>query len=268
MNTPLAIENAVIVAAVTPPRSKAAFNRGRVIVRGPDGKHVDVRTYTSTGAVEGPSLSKTDVEDLVAGKHAIAWDETTLVAGAALWVLRRNLPGRDRCLHQLQSKQCLLTTPRVGADDALLCMVDERSPTVATLRDQWHKEALTRAWHNTSQGELRQAELDAKAAFALSRGLDVKTLAVLSLAYEGNGREVRARGVIAMAENSRGSEFASLLERERTRLQQSRCALHIATTVVSTNSLREALLATSSRKFVDLGPRTARLVPTPVLGVA
>jgi hypothetical protein len=208
MSTSVSIAGSQVVAAMTPPTSKAPFNRARLIVRAGDGTLVRAQTYTSDGRVEGPALTLEDLQGLVDAGHAVELSASiSLVSGASLWVLRQGLPRRDRALQDLQLSGLLVHSPLIGLEDARLCVVKEGDPDAAAMLDRWRDEAMAAAKGHAQQGDWDLARIDVEIAQALCRGLDADVLALLSLAYERCDRAERAAGLLAMARRSRGSEF-------------------------------------------------------------
>jgi hypothetical protein len=219
VNTFVPIEGSSLVAAVTLPRSKAAFNRAHLIVRAPDGTLVQARAYGSDKAM-GPGLTDEEVRELVAAEQVLQLPlGIPLESGAALWVLRHRFPRRDRALHELEVSGLLTHPPLDGPDDAWLCVVNEAAEDAARLRDRWRDEAQASAESHARHGDWPRAEHDAQVAHAVSRGLDAEILALLSLAHERCGRDVRARALSIVARRSRGEEFEAQVEAALQRLR-------------------------------------------------
>ncbi len=208
MSNALPIQNTVIIGAMTPPRSKAPFNRANLVVRGRDGEILQVRAYTSEASVEGPAVDEQDWNALIATEQALALPESTLVSGAALWVLRPRFPRRERALHDLRASGVLLHE-HIDSGDAWLCLVNESKDAASTLRDRWHSEAIAAAKALARSRQWPRAQDEAEIAHTVARGLDPDTLALLILTYEQCGRDVRARGTLTMAGRSRGADFAT-----------------------------------------------------------
>jgi hypothetical protein len=218
------VEGARVIAAMTPPTSKAPFNRGRLILRAADGTTIRVRIYTSAGRAEGPILSIEDLRELVEAEQIteLPRDKSIpAVSGASLWVLRRNLPRRDRALADLRNSGLLVHEPLDGAEDAKLCVVAEGQPGGAELLDRWRNEAVEAAKAHAERGDWDRARIDAEIAQAVCRGLDPDVLALLSLAYENCSREKRAAGILVMARRSRGEDFEAQVVRVREHLQET-----------------------------------------------
>jgi hypothetical protein len=210
MNDAVQIEGALAIVGMTPPRSKAAFNRAHLVVRGADARIVQARTYTSDGQAVGPRLDESELQGLLHTGHAIEIGEAIpLVSGAALWVLRSGLPRRDRCLHDLSVGKLLVHPPIPGPDGSWLCVVDESVDRATELRDRWRTEAMREAKAHAANGDWARAETEAEIAQQVARGLESEVLALLSVAHEHTGRLQRAEGLLAMARNSRGSEFGA-----------------------------------------------------------
>jgi hypothetical protein len=259
MNDAVQIDGARVIAGMTPPRSKAAFNRAQLVVRGADALIVQARTYTSDGHAVGPRLDVVELQGLIETGHAIELGEAIpLVSGAALWVLRRALPRRDRYLHDLSVGGLLVHPPVPGPDDSWLCVVDESVKRATELRDRWRTEAMREAKTHASDGDWARAETEAEIAQQVARGLESEVLALLSVAHEHRGRLQRAEGILAMARNSRGSEFeaevAAAVQRLRAELGIEHPARHRARAELG------ALLAEKFPGLIKHGmPRTARL---------
>lgn len=259
MNDAIQIDGARAIAGMTPPRSKAAFNRAQLVVRGADGHIVQARTYTSDGHAAGPRLEVDELRGLLDSGHAIELgEEIALASGAALWVLRRALPRRDRCLHDLSVGGLLVHQPMPGPDESWLCVVDESVQRATELRDRWRTEAMLEAKTHALDGDWARVEIEAEVAQQVARGLESEVLALLSLAHEHCGRRQRADGILAMARNSRGSEFADEVAAAVLRL---RAELGVETPEPHTaRSNLGALLAERFPHSVKVGmPTTARL---------
>jgi len=214
MSNALPIQNTAIIGAMTPPSSRAPFNRANLVVRGRDGEIIQVRAYTSEARVEGPSLDEQDWNALVTSEQALALPQpAALASGAALWVLRPGFPRRERALHDLRASGVLLHE-HIDSGDAWLCLVDESKDATSALRDRWHREAIDAAKALARSGQWPRAQAEAEIAHTVARGLDPDTLALLVLTYEQSGRDVRARGTLTMAGRSRGEDFATQV-RER-----------------------------------------------------
>lgn len=208
MNENIPIGGLTIIGAMTSPTSRAPFNRAHLVARGEHGKVMQVRAYTSEGMAEGPVLVEEDWQALVAAEQALQLSQSfELTAGAALWILRPGLPRRERILHDLRASSVLLHG-HIAAADAWLCLVNEGRAAASELRDRWHREALAAGREFARAGQWARAEAEAEIAHAIARGLDPETLALLILAYEHRGRDVRAKGVRTMAHRSRGEDFA------------------------------------------------------------
>ncbi len=209
MNNALPVLDATIIGAMTPPDSKAPFNRASVVVKSADGRIIQVRAYTTEGKVEGPSIGEDDWRVLVATEQAVALPgPASLVSGAALWVLRPNLARRERALQDLRAGGVLLHEHLTGSGDAWLCLVDESRDAASSLRDRWCREAVNGGKMLARAGQWPRAQAEAEVAQAVSRGLDPEVLALLVLTYEGCGRDLRAKGILTMAGRSRGEDFA------------------------------------------------------------
>lgn len=222
MNASVSIEGGLVIAAMTPPESKAPFNRAHLIVRGRDGALVRAQTYSSDALATGPRLSPEDLQGLVEAGHAIALPEpASLVAGAGLWMLRHGLSRRDGALAELRAAGLLVHAPILhGPNDAWLCLVNEGDARASALRDQWRDEAMRAATKHARDGEWREAEREAEIAQAVCRGLDPEVLAMLSLAHERCDRAKRAEGVLTMARRSRGDDFGDLVSHALRRLRE------------------------------------------------
>ncbi len=259
MSGSVLIEGCHVIAAVTPPTSKAVFNRAQLIVRGGDGTIVRVQTYTSEGRAQGPELTEKDVDGLIAvGQATELPGAIPLRSGAFLWVLRRDLPRRDAALSTLRSSGLLVGAPLDGPQDAKLCVVDEGQSKASELRDRWRDEAMESARKHARQGAWAEASVDAEVAQAVSRGLDPDVLAMQCAAYEGCGRTKRATGLLVMARNSRGEDFAAGVVREIASVRNSSARPENAKPRGS-SPLRHAL---SQGRFaaLDVGkPMSARL---------
>lgn len=261
MNESVEIDGAQVIAAMTPPESKAGFNRAQPVVRGVNGVVVQVRTYTSDGRVEGSRLSDEELRGLIAAGQAIELTQPShLRPGAAIWVLRRGLPRRDRALQDARCVGVLVHAPILGPDDSWLCVVDESSAQAGVLRDRWRDEAVAQAKQFARNGDWKRAETEAELAHQFARGLEPEVLALLSLAHEKCDRVKRAQGVLAMARNSRGADFASEVE---TALRGLRVEFGGDASDRKTKLLHELLAAHFQRcpnvtRYLG-EPRTARL---------
>lgn len=243
---------------MTPPISKAPFNRGRLILQASDGTIVHAQTYTTTGSAEGPILTEEELRRLIETEHATAIPSMHAAPGALLWVLRPNLPRRDRALAELQMSGILVHSPIVGHEDSRLCVVDEGRMESLTLRDRWRDEAMAAAKLHAERGAWDRALLDAEIAYAVGRGLDSDVLGFLTLAYEKCGRTTGANGLLVMARRSRSKDFEAQVIQARE---------HFERTLTGSGSARarpRADLATALQRFLkavqDLGkPRSCRL---------
>lgn len=261
MTASIRVEGAHVIAAMTPPTSKAPFNRGQLILRASDGTTIRARTYTSDGNVEGPLLSAEDLRELVETGQIIDLSTRGSIAakpGASLWVLRRNLPGRDRALTELRMSELLLHEALDADDDAKLCIVAEGLARATELLDRWRNDAMEAAQSHAQRGEWEGARQEAEIAQALCRGLDAEVLALLGLAYVRCGREKRAAGLLIMARRSRGPEFEDRVVRARARFELTFTPSRPA------RALPRHDLAAALRRFPsaakDLGkPRSCRL---------
>src|SRR5690606_32095061 len=104
--------------------------------------------------------------------QAVELSSGLLTSGAMLWVLRQNLPRRDRALDDLRASGSLLHMPEPGLDDAWLCVVDQSK--ASTLLDRWKGESVVAAKRHGMNKEWPLAELEARTAHAMSRGLDAQ----------------------------------------------------------------------------------------------
>jgi hypothetical protein len=218
------VEGARVVAAMTPPTSKAPFNRGRLFLQASDGTTIRVRTYTSDGRVEGPVVSAQDLRELIDTEQITDLSKGAPIhakAGASLWVLRRNFPSRDRALNELRLSELLLVSPLDGEEDAKLCIVAEGLARATERLDRWRDDAMEAAKSHAKHGDWERARIDAELAQAVCRGLDANVLALLSLAYEKCGREKRASGLLVMARRSRGSDFEAWVVRDREHFERT-----------------------------------------------
>jgi hypothetical protein len=244
------IEGSQIVAAMTPPTSKAAFNRGQPLVRASDGTLLHVHAYTSERRAEGAVLSEQDLQVLVETGHATALRVPIPAAlGASLWVLRRRLPLRDGALSELRMSGLLIHSPLDGPDYAELCMVDEGRPEASAMLDRWRDEAMARAKAHAQRGEWDFAELHGEVANAVGRRLDPEVLGFLSLVYEHRGRTERAEGILVMARRSRGEDFEAQVIRAREHFRR--------TLSVAGQSARDRLLAYLHATLLDRYPKLA-----------
>lgn len=222
MTASIPITHAHIVAALVQPTSKAAFSRGQLIVTNGDGLFVRAQTYDHEAHVQGPALTAEEVHGLIETAHAIALPGShPLAAGATLWMLRRGLPRRDAALKDINVAGILMHPMQPGPDDSWLCVIDERRPEAAALRDRWHDEATRAAKAHAREGRWLAAENDAEIAYTLARSLDPDTLALLSLTHEKTGREQRANGLFDMALRSRGEAFVEEMRQSLNDLRQS-----------------------------------------------
>lgn len=226
MTTSIPVEGSQIIAAMTPPISKSPFNRGRLILRASDGTILYAQTYTSEGAAEGPLLTEEELRRLIETEHATEMPTAIpTVSGALLWVLRPNLPRRDRALSELRTSEILVHSPMIGWEDSRLCVVDERRAESLTLRDRWRDEAMTAAKDQAERGDWHRATLEAEIAHAVCRGLDPDVLGLLSLGYERCGRTKRAEGLLVMARRSRSADFEAQVIRAREHFERTLSAI-------------------------------------------
>lgn len=262
MNTSIPIEGSRVIAAMTPPTSKAPFNRGELILRATDGALVRARTYTSEGCAEGPALDMDDVQGLIQAGQATdlaALASIAAVSGASLWVLRGGLPRRDRALADLQMSGLLVHSPLVGQDDARLCIVKEGEAQASAMRDRWRDEAMVLAKGHAKSGEWDLAMTHAEIAQAVCRGLDPEVLGLLSLTCERCGRGERAAGLLVMARRSRGEEFEAQVMSAREHLRVALGTGRSARTQPHAG-LHAALRGRFPRLAQSLGkPRSSRL---------
>jgi hypothetical protein len=223
LNASVPVEGAVIIAAMTPPESKAPFNRAQLIVRGADGAIVCAQTYSSDALAEGAALSSEDLQGLMDAGHALAFPElSSLVSGEGLWVLRHGLARRDRALSELRAAGLLVHAPiHHGPNDAWLCLVNEGDARASTLRDKWRDEAMRAATKHALDEQWREAEREAEIAQAVCQGLDAEVLAMLSLTHERCDRAKRSEGVLKMARRSRGDEFGDQVIEALQRLRNT-----------------------------------------------
>lgn len=220
MKSSVRLEGARAVAAMTPPTSKSPFNRGGLILQASDGIIIRAQTYTSEELAEGTVLSTEDLRELIEAGQVIELPESPPIPaalGASLWILRHNLPRRDRALSALRMSGLLVHSPLNGPEDARLCVVAEGRAGGAELLDRWRNEAMAHA----IRGEWDRAELSAGVALAVGRGLDPDVLALLGLAHEHCGRNKRADGLLVMARRSRGKDFEAQVVRARERFQNT-----------------------------------------------
>lgn len=256
MTASIELAGARVIAAMTPPTSKAPFNRGRPVLRASDGTIIRVRTYTSDDRAEGPTYSAEELQELIGAEQITDLTKAGPIpaaSGASLWVLRRNLPRRDRALAELQMSGLLLHPALDGQDDAKLCVVAEGRPEGSAMLGRWRDEAMEAATIQAALGEWDRATTDAEVAQAVCRGLDPDVLGFLGLAYEKGGRSKRADGLLVMARRSRGKDFETQVIQAREHYRR------ILT------SRRTAALAAALRRFFhpsqELGqPRSCRLV--------
>jgi hypothetical protein len=216
------LEGSRVVAAMTPPTSKAPFNRARLILRASDGTIVQAQAYTSDGHAEGPLLTTGDLRGLIEAGHATelpASASIPAVSGASLWVLRRGLPRRDRALADLRMSGLLVHPPLDGPENAKLCVVEEGRAEASAMLDRWRDEAMAAAKIHAERREWDVATIDAEIAQAVCRGLDPDVLALLGLVYEHCGRTERAAGLRDMARRSRGEDFEAQVVRAREHLE-------------------------------------------------
>lgn len=220
MHQTFSIQGATILGAMTSPHSKASFNQGGVVVRS-QGAIVQVLAYTSDGKVTGPVLSDAEWSQLVASEHALALPEPVpLTAGTSLWVLRSRLSRRDQALKDLTASGVLLCELIHGEENAWLCLVDESREAASALRDRWRREAFGEA-KRLARAELwPRAEHEVEIAFAVARSLDAEVLALMAIIYPRTGRGQRAAGILPMARNSRGEDFAVKVTEHRVRLER------------------------------------------------
>jgi len=250
MTPSVPIEGSHIVAAMTPPTSKSAFNRGQPIIRAGDGTVLQVHTYTSGHRAEGAVISEEDLQALVETGHATTLPVPIPAApGASLWVLRPRLPIRDGKMSELRMSRLLIHSPLDGPGCSKLCMVDEGRPEASAMLDRWRDEAMTKGRFHAEHGEWDLAELHGGVANAVGRGLDPEVLGFLSLVYEHLGRTERAAGFIVMARRSRGEDFEAQVIRARERFRRTLSA--------AGQSARDRLLAclytTLRERFPKLG---------------
>jgi hypothetical protein len=264
--TSVPVEGSRIIAAMTPPISKAPFNRGRLILRASDGTIVHAQTYTSDGRAEGPVLTEEELRRLIETEHATAIPVCIpAIPGALLWVLRPNLPRRDRALAELQMSGILVHSPMVGQKDSRLCVVEERRAQSLALRDRWRDEAIAAAKVHAERGDWARAMVDAEIAHAVSRGLDPEVLGFLSLAYEKCGETAGANGLLVMARRSRGTDFEAQVVSAREHFQETLTS-HATTPTQSATDLftrlQAALLGFPAAVTETLGKRHgSRLIP-------
>ena len=257
MNDSLPIAGTTAVAAMTPPRSRASFNRAQLVARGADGSLLQVQAYTEGEQVVGSRISEDELTALIeAGQASKLPQSCPLVSGAALWILRPGFPRRDRALQDLRAGSLLVQPPMIGLEDARLCVVNEAAGPAAKLRDRWRDEAVAQARSHARASDWPRAESEAELAQQVARGLDAEALALLSLAHLRCSRAKRAEGLRAMARNSRGAEFEAEFDAALLRFEgelpetSARGSTHPA--------LRELLAARFSSKHLG-EPRTARL---------
>lgn len=220
MHQAFSIQGASILGAMTSPRSKAPFNRAGVVVRVPEAI-VQVRAYTSDGKVTGPALRDNEWERLVTSEQALALHQPVpLVPGAGLWVLRSDLARRDQALRDLNASQILLFDPIHDDEDAWLCLVDESRDAANAVRERWRRQAFEEAKRHARNGLWPRAETEAEIAYAVAPSLDPEILALMAIIYPRTGRAERAAGIVPMARNSRGEDFAEKVTEHRIRLQR------------------------------------------------
>ena len=224
MKSSVRLEGARAVAAMTPPVSKSPFNRGGLIIQARDGTIIRAQTYTSEELAEGTVLSTEDLRELVEAGQVIELPESPPIPaapGASLWILRPNLPRRDRALADLRMSGLLVQSPLNGPEDSRLCVVAEGRPGGPELLDRWQNEAMAEAKAHAMRGEWDRAELSAGVALAVGRGLDPDVLALLGLSHEHCGRTKRADGLLVMARRSRGRDFEAQVVRARESFQKT-----------------------------------------------
>lgn len=258
MTTSVPVEGSQIIAAMTPPVSKAPFNRGQLILRASDGTIVQAQTYTTAGNAEGQLLTKEELRRLIETEHATVIPAMPAAPGALLWVLRPNLPRRDQALADLATRQVLVHSPLVGQGNSRLCVVDESRVESLALRDRWRDEAMAAAKLHAERGDWDRALLDAEVAYAVSRGLDPDVLGFLTLAYEKCGRTTGANGLLVMARRSRSKDFEAQVVQAREHFEHTLAARR------SARARPRPDLATTLQHFLkvvqDLGkPQSCRL---------
>ncbi len=220
MSTSIPIQNARVLAAKTPPESKAPFNRALLLVEGAQGGLLWAHTFTSAQRIEGPALTSDEMDALVETGQAIELPEPIpLESATALWVLRPNLPRRDQALSGLRGGSVLTREPLEAPGNSWLCLVNEAAPGASELRDGWRDEAIQKAEDFAREGLWKDAEREAEIAHSVSKCLDPEVLALLALTHEQNDRGSRARGLLQMARRSRGEEFAAQVAEARERIR-------------------------------------------------
>jgi hypothetical protein len=219
-----------IIGAMFPPSGRACFDEADLVIRS-EGVVGRVRAYLSPGTgteidVEAEQYSDEDWAALLQDGQAaeIQFPDQRLAAGAVLWVLRPSFESRETAVRELETRGVLLqpilrlSTEEHELRNVLLCLVDRPKA-----------EALLNAWGERAWGDARTHALAlcwsaalpcAEQAFVLTPELDEERLALLTLAYEHNGRQTRAEGYLEMARNSKGAEFRMRVEAHRDALRR------------------------------------------------
>lgn len=270
MRSSVRLEGARAVAAMTPPISKSPFNRGGLILQARDGIIIRAQTYTSEELVEGTVLSMEDLRELIEVGQVIELPESPPIPaafGASLWILRDNLPRRDRALADLRMSGLLVLAPLEGPEKAKLCVVAEGRAGGPELLDRWRNEAMAEAKAHAVRGDWDRAELSAGVALAVGRGLDPDVLGLLSLAYEQCGRNERADGLLVMARRSRSKDFEAQVVSAREHFRQTLTSNTTTPTPLATDlyaRLQAALVGFPAAVTETLGNRRgSRLLPVP-----
>lgn len=208
-----------IIGAMAPPRGKGPFDRANVVVSADVGRgpFINVRAYIGADELEGKTLTREEWDALLRSDQAIEVEPVPLKTGAALWVLRPSFTGRDAALEELRVSGVLFHDKIAWSDGSFLCLINE--PEANHFRDAWSHRATSDARSLARSGLWERALETASLAFSLERGMHPERLALLSLLFEKSGNPTRAEGYVAMAERSRGKDFALQVQEQREALR-------------------------------------------------
>ncbi len=262
MISTLPIKSAKLAAAVVSPSSKAVFSKGDLVLQGPDGEFLHVRQYLANGSAQGARLTPEDLEGLVRTGQAVRAESVQpMSTHTGVWVLRSHMPRFGECLRDLRHAAILVAEIQMGADGAWLCLVDESKEGSSRLLERWRDRALGEARNMAKAGNWRRAEREAAAAYALAPGLDARSLAMWALCLGEIGQTQRAKGLEAVAGNSRGPEF---VEDMQDWLRVERAAISEVAPRDQRNDVFRRFISTTPLASLVGQQGTARLVGEPV----
>ncbi len=207
----LQISQCRYVGAMVPPAGKSSFDETSIVVTDGNGTYLRVDAYVSD-SVTGEAMTYDEWQLLVGDGQAtqIGFDDVKIQTGTVLWALRWNFEDRDSALDDLRCSGALIApvnahaVPESAHSNVLALVI---RPVAISLRDKWKERALSNAEQHATLGRWESATAACEQGFALATELDARTLGLLILSYEHQGRLQRAKGYLEVAERSKGTAF-------------------------------------------------------------